>query len=537
MKTLHTLYHLTRADFLERVRGYGFLVTIGLAVLMGYNVIIGRFGLTLGGYEGVANGAWIGTVTTVTMTPYVMLLGFYLVRGAVNRDRQTGVGQIIAATPISKVLYTVGKFASNTLVLAAMVGVLILAGAVMLLVRGQGQMSDLWALIAPFVFLTLPVAALTAGLAVLFDSIPVLSRGFGNILYLFGFYTLMIGSLSFLPAAGRVMGLDLVDEQIVPALATLDPSYGGGWALGVTPPGERSFLWEGYTWTGELVLNRAIWAGVAVLLALIAALPFDRFDPARPGVKRKDGGLVRRGWTWVSAILREDFLRRKAPDSSLAPDKAAISLTPLGARSSRGHFWGVLLAELKLMFKGHLLIWYLAAIGLNVAAVVSPPDVVRQNLIPLVWLWPVLIWSQMGTREARHKTGQMVFSAPRPVIRQLPAMWLAGVCFTSITTSGAALHLALSGEIASLFAWGVGVSFVPALALVLGVWSKNSRAFEVIYAGMAYFSQIEHMPAFDYAGATAEGLEMGMPFIYLAITGVLVALAVVGRWHQLKGSY
>ena len=230
---------------------------------------------------------------------------------------------------------------------------------------------DLWALISPFVFLTLPVAALTAGLAVLFDSIPVLSRGLGNILYFFGFYALMISSLSFMPAAGRIMGLNLVEEQIVPALATLDPSYDGRWALGVTPPGERYFLWEGYSWTGELVLNRAIWAGVAVLFALIAALPFDRFDPARQGAKRKSQGFVRRMWAGGSAILRGDFLRRKTPDPILAPEEATVSLTPLDARSGRGHFWGVLLAELKLMFKGHPLIWYLAAIGLNVAAVVA----------------------------------------------------------------------------------------------------------------------------------------------------------------------
>jgi hypothetical protein len=534
MKTLRTVYHLTRADFLERVRGYGFLVTIGLGVLMGYNVIIGRFGLTFGGYEGAANTAWIGAVSTVTMTPYVMLLGFYLVRGAINRDRFTGVGQIIATTPISKVLYTVGKFASNLLVLAAMVGVLMLAGAVMSLVRGQGQTFDLWALIAPFVFLTLPIAALTAGLAVLFDSIPILSRGFGNILYLFGFYTLMIGSLAFFPAAKRVMGLNLVDEQIVPALAALDPSYSGGWALGITPPGERTFLWEGFTWTGEVVLNRAVWAGAAVVFAFIAALPFDRFDPAQQGVKREKRGLRRRVWTWCSAILRGNFLRRKAPDSSIAPEETAISLTPLDTTSSRGAFWGLVLAELKLMFKGHLLIWYFATIGLNIACVVSPPDMVRQSLFPLVWLWPVLIWSQMGTREAQHNTGQMVFSAPRPVIHQLLAMWLAAVCFTSITTSGTAIHLALSGEIVSLFAWGVGVSFVPALALTLGMWSETNRLFEVIYSLMWYFSLIDRVPAFDYAGANAEGLAMGMPVVYFVITIGLMVLAVFGRWRQIQ---
>ena len=113
--------------------------------------------------------------------------------------------------------------------------------------------------------------------------------------------------------------------------------------------------------------------------------------------------------------------------------------------------------------------------------------------------------------------------------------WLAGVCFTSITTVGTAIHLALSGEIASLFAWGVGVSFVPALALALGLWSGNSRAFEVIYTGTWYFSQIEHMPTFDYAGATAEGLAMGMPCVYLGFAAALVVLAIIGRWRQLRG--
>jgi hypothetical protein len=402
MKTLQTLYHLIRADFLERVRGYGFLVTIGLAILMGYNVFIGRFGITLGGYEGVANAAWIGTVTTVTMTPYMMLIGFYLVRGTINRDRKTGVGQIIATTPIGKGLYTTGKFVSNFLTLAAMVGVLIFSGAVMLLVRGQGQTFDLWVLIAPFIFVMLPVAVLTAGIAILFDSIPQLSRGLGNILYIFGFYAMIMGSFSFLKVARHMMGFNLIDDQIVPVLSTLDPSYNGRWALGVIPPGEQFFLWEGYTWTSEIVLSRVIWVGVAILIALIAALPFDRFDPARQRLKREKRGLTQRLWTWICAIPQRDFLRRKALGTSIKPEIKDTSLTPVDVTIPPGHFWRVLLAELKLLFTGHLFIWYLAAIGLNIACVVSPPDTVRQILIPLVWLWPVLIWSQLGTREAQR---------------------------------------------------------------------------------------------------------------------------------------
>jgi hypothetical protein len=415
-----------------------------------------------------------------------------------------------------------------------MVGVLMCAGAVMFLVRGQGQTFDLWDLMAPFIFLTLPVAALTAGLAVLFDSIPILSRGFGNVLYLFGFYALMISSLAFFPPAKQVMGLNLVDEQIVPALTTLDPSYNGGWALGVTPPGERTFLWEGYTWTGEIVLSRAVLAGVAVLFAFIAALQFDRFDPAQQGMKREKRGLYRRLWSWGRAVMSGNFLRRKTPDSTIVPEEVAIRLTPLDVSPSRRYFGGVLFAELKLMFKGHRLLWYVAAIGLNIACVVSPLDVVRQNLIPLLWLWPVLIWSQMGLRERRYNTGQMLFSVPHPVARQLPAMWLAGVIFTVIVGSGGWLRLAFMEQYPGLLAWLVGALFVPALALMLGVWVGNSRAFEALYPLMWYFGMIERTPTFDYAGVTAGGLAMGMPLVYLAITIGLMALALLGRWRQIQ---
>jgi len=36
MKTLRTLYHLTRADFLERIRRYSFLIVLALTVCAGY---------------------------------------------------------------------------------------------------------------------------------------------------------------------------------------------------------------------------------------------------------------------------------------------------------------------------------------------------------------------------------------------------------------------------------------------------------------------------------------------------------------------
>jgi ABC-type multidrug transport system permease subunit len=152
----------------------------------------------------------------------------------------------------------------------------------------------------------------------------------------------------------------------------------------------------------------------------------------------------------------------------------------------------------------------------------------------MVWVWPVLVWSQMGVRERRYGTDQILFSMPRPALRQLPALWMAGVVVAVVAGTGGWLYLALNGEITSLLAWFVGAFFVPALALALGVWVGNSRAFEATYLLLWYIGLIEQIPALDYAGATAEGLEMGMPLVYLGVSAGLLALALLGRRQQIR---
>jgi hypothetical protein len=129
--------------------------------------------------------------------------------------------------------------------------------------------------------------------------------------------------------------------------------------------------------------------------------------------------------------------------------------------------------------------------------------------LPAIWLWPISIWSHTGTRERRHNTEQMAFSVPHPVLRQSLAMWLAGVILTTVAGSGAWVRLALMAEVTSWLAWFVGALFVPSLALALGMWVGNSRAFELVYAVFWYVGVANRVPAFDYAGATGEGPKYG----------------------------
>jgi hypothetical protein len=475
---------------------------------------------------------------------HLPLYGFYLVKNAVERDRQTGVGQIIATTPIGKPVYVVGKWLSNLAVLALILSVMTVMAVVMQVIRAEDAAVDLWALVALIWLMGLPVLVIASAMAVLFESISFLRGGFGNVAYFFiwliAISTLLSGAFNEVTHLAQptndLLGFTRPMADIQQQVLSIEPDANMGSGLIVPLRGREAstFVWDGFSWTAEIVLDRLMWSVLAVILAFVSAIPFDRFDPARSRLRPERKGLFPRLLHQISAIRRGDFLRRRSAEKVGLQEATAASLTPLAATSKQGQFFRVLVAELKLMLKGHSLIWYAGAVGLIIACLVSPLDDVQQYLLPAVWLWPVLIWSQMGIREQRYNTRQLVFSVPHPISRQLPAMWLAGVIFTVIVGSGVWIRLALMGEITGLLAWIVGALFVPALALALGVWVGNSRAFETIYPLLWYIGVINQLPTFDYTGATAEGLKMGMPVVYLGITAGLVVLAVFGRWRQIR---
>src|SRR5208282_1822494 len=106
--------------------------------------------------------------------------------------------------------------------------------------------------------------------------------------------------------------------------------------------------------------------------------------------------------------------------------RAPLTLTPLG---SRGHnrFARLVFSELALMVKGLRWWWYAVAAGLLVAEFASPTAEARTGVLLAAWIWPVLVWSQMGSRESRYATQSLIFSSAQTLHRQLPAVWVAGV--------------------------------------------------------------------------------------------------------------
>jgi len=519
MSTSRVVLAAARADFLERVRRYSFLFTLGLALYFGYMAAVGRLTLRVGDSRGIYNSAWIGALLAVVGSTFISLAGFYFVKNTLQRDTETRVGEILAATPISRFAYIFGKFASNFAVLASMIGVLALSSIVMQLVSGEDTRIQLWKLLSPFLLLSLPAMAVIAALALVFETIPFLRGGFGNVAYFFLWTGLITAPVITNSSIYDLSGLFLLRQSIIASHAAPGAENSFSFSLGIGQINPAAaFRWEGISLTGEILLSRLALFVVAFTLCLLGAALFDRFDPAR-GYR-----VLRAAPAPVLPVLA---------CISVGPPNIGTKLSRLDTPAQGFRFWAVLAAEARLMLKGQRWWWYAIAAGLLLAPALIPNADARGLLLAVAWIWPVLLWSPMGVREMRHQTYQVLFAVPHPIARQLPAVWLAGVLLAAVTGSGFAFRLLLEKNLPGLFACAVGALFIPTAALFLGVWSSSSKPFEILYTLFWYLGPMHATPAFDFMGSAPATAATRYPLVYLALTAILFVMALAGRKRQL----
>ncbi|HTR24640.1 MAG TPA: hypothetical protein VMI10_11705 [Terriglobales bacterium] len=530
------LYHLVRADFLERVRRYNFLVTLAFAVYLGYCAATGKIVVRLDEYRGVFNSAWVGCAMTLVASLFLSLIGFYIVKGSIERDQETRVGHILATTPMTKSFYTVAKMISNFAVLASMVGVIAVAAVAMQFLKAEDPHVHLWPLLSPFVLFALPSVAFTGAVAILFESIPGLRGGIGNVVYFFLWTALLAVPISSIDAAGRLNagnyfsdfnGTVSIMGQMQEDLRAVAPDYSHGSSLTIgDTKTTKTFLWNGLHPTPTLYLSRITTLLVAVIIALIAAVFFHRFDPAQEWSLNKSR---RAPPATATPATTNGFAN--APPQAAAALASSAHLTPLPkSKSSPFVLSRTIAAELKLMLKGHRWWWYAVAAGLFIASIASPVDASRGGVAVVALLWPILVWSQMGTREARFNTASLLFSSQRSLVRQLPAVWIAGLIVAAATNGGLAIRLLIAHDRPALAAWLACTLFIPSLALALGIWSGTSKVFEAIYTVWWYIGPAHHLPGLDFLGTSPESAE---PTRYLIMGAVLLAAAYAGRRSKL----
>lgn len=519
MRAARVVSQMVRADFLERSRSYTFLILSCAVIYLGYAINTGQIVVRFNICREVFDTPWVGVMVAIAINFFLGFFGFFLVKGSIARDGHTGVGQIIAATPLKRIEYVFGKWLSHFVLLSALV--VLLAAETAFIQSWRLDELNLVVLLSPFLWLTLPFMALVAALAVLFETTPWIKGSLSNLVYFFLFVFLLVTVTS--PSRGRLgmltdpSGIRILLQQIKSAglycgekisLAELDK----------VPAAYNPSV--GSIWSADILVSRIGIFAAGLALTAGSAIFFNRFDTSEETLR-------------TSRLRKNPKTKTEQEEKIVEQIDQPVHLSPFpGNRAFQNNLWQIILAELRLMLKGNHWMWYAGAVTLWVFTLASSPDSITLWLI-ITAIWPLLIWSKMGIRETYYRTNQIVFSCSKPLWRLLLASWVAGVLVTAMVWSGAAINFLLHDQITNLTAWMIAVFLVPSFALMSGVWTGSSKVFEVIYLVTWYVGIANRLPALDFIGLTPEAVVFRYPAWVMSILAACILSAFLGRSQKL----
>lgn len=510
---INSILDTFQADFKQRVRQQSYMVTLlsmtVLTMLFFPSLDASYQTVVINGYRGLYNSAWMGASLALLNISFLPLICFYIIKGTLEYDRTQQVGELIAATQVKKSQYVLGKWLSNLCLLLGMLTCMCITSIFVQLWHGESYAINLLDLILPQLVYVAPMLLVVAAVAILFESVPILRGGVGNVVYFF------LWSLTLVNMMFGVSGVSELHAQLLQGFAQVSSEVPDNVQIGITVSNStpNTFYWQGLAYSIASWLPVGKMFLVALLLLILAITFFDRFKRVSQEKSSVAVGLFARGLAkWCYPI-----------------DAIFLSVTRHFA------FTRLVRQELLLMLRGWPLWWYISILALMLAQLVVSTDILRGVMLPLSWLLCVLALSPLGQRETQHNTQQLMFNSPSLLKQQLPAMLVAGTLLLLMVSGGALIRFCLSADVFSILMLLSGSLFIVLLALTCGVLTKTSRTFEILFTVLWYMGPLNQATYLDFIGVDLDmSKQVNAPLIFLSVSALLLLAAFTARRRQLS---
>jgi hypothetical protein len=516
-----SLKSIIRADYLQRTRSYAFLVTLLASIVIAYTFVptpaSNYSTLRIGNYVGQSNAAWIGHNTAIMASVFLWLIGFYLVNDGIKKDKETGVGQIIATTSISNFKYLIAKALSNFFVLLTIAIIIILMSFSLVMIRGSGYPFNLLQFILPYLFITFPSIFCVSALAVFAEILLGKYVIIQNVAFFFLFPVLIgILSLNNNPQIFwfDVLGTKYVSDELISLVNHQFNENVNEISAGYLFGNQKSikyFLFEGTNWSILYIVSRFMWIGIAFILLFISAKIFNRFD-----LKEK-------------LVIKKKHTKKFELEIPLNVKQIHLSQLPVAAPAFG--IWPFVITELLMLFRIGPKWFWLINIGGFIALFFIPINTAHQIVLPVLWFLQTNRWADIATKEKINRTHYFTYASYQPLRRLLTAQIIAGVILSVSLAFPLIFRYALNGNFQSMFNIMQGAIFIIALSVFTGILSGGKRFFEIVFFMLTYCN-ISLIPILDYFGGINHGSAYAL--IILFINVILMVGAFLYRKHEIS---
>ena len=504
---MNSLWQCILADFKQRTRQQSFIVTLlsmSVLTLLFFPSLDAQYQtLVINGYRGIYNSEWLGICLAMLNVLFLPIICFYLIKNGLELDRQSMTSELIAATPVSKLTYLFSKWCTNVFILVCIVLVMLFSIILIQLYYGESYQINIWALAWPQLVFVMPMLLAVASLAIMFESIKWLKGGVGNVVYFF------LWTASIVSTVESVSGIGSLLSQIEAEVAELFPLQQGSTNIGINIANEtekiKTFIWQGIEPTAIHLLGTMPLLLVCLICFIFAVIYFDRFSKNSLPENKPTSWLIKTVNTHVINRLDALFVILAKPFS----------------------FTRFLRLELKLLLKGHSSYWIIGLLLLNIIQLFISQQLLVSMVLPISWLWCVLVLSQLGQLEKQANTVELITYSKKSAVLQSLASYSAGWVVLAMASSGSLVRFAFMAEWILLTQIFIAISFSVSLAYFCGAFTGTKRMFEILYTAIWYIGPIQAALYLDFFGVnSAASWQAGIPYYFAAISIVLLMLTV-----------
>jgi hypothetical protein len=470
-----TLWVLVLNEVRLRTRRLATLFALLAMVVFAWSVIPDPHGsstlalLTIDGARVAYTSSALALGTAKMAAILLGLIGFYLVRGRIGEDLRSGIGGVIAATPVGNALFLFSRWLGGVAYLLSLVVCLLCSVLVCHLLRGSGPIQ-LGVYVQTYAVMLVPMVFFVVSCALLCDSTRFLMGKPGDVLFFIwwvsqfprteGFITAH-GHASELPLSAAFDFAGLINSIMGLAIKLHLPI--GHISRGFThfDPSLAPVTLPAMLWSGQMLQLRVASALLAMLPLLLAMVLFHRFSPDRVKLAASKQGWAMRG---LIDRLARPLARLPAPVLRLA---ARLPGWP-----------GQVLADCALMFMAMPVAVALLLLSVA-AAVLLPAQALPGVLTMAVAIWGVLI-SEVSSRDHAADSENLTGVVPGGIERRYLLHWLASMLSGLLFMGVIVLRFAFTQPMLAL-ALSSGLASLAALATLLGRCTRTSRAFLVMF--------------------------------------------------------
>lgn len=513
--------NIIKADYLQRTRSYSFLIILLAGSCITYSFIPAHDAtystVRVGYYIGKNNAAWIGNVTAIMANIFLWFVGFYLINNGIMRDKETGVGQIIATTSISNFNYLTAKALSNFCILLTITAIIILMSFGIYVLRSEVGNFSFLPFFLPYLFATVPSMFLVSVVAVFFEVLFSNKTNLLNIVFLVSF-GILLGLTNAIKNHNLLyldpLGVQFITHNMIEMVNANYPDSPKDISVGYIVGQQKLFKYFDFTgtvWTLMYVLSRLIWIAIGFCLLFFTSKFFNRFDS--------------------KVIIKEDKKLKTVVVNDNSKTTLEIQLANIPIAASNFSIFPLIKTEITILIRKGTLWFWVINIGIMILFLFIPIRAAHQIGLPILWLLQINRWADIASKEKHYNTHFFMFSAYKPLERLLTAQLISGFVLALFLALPIIIKYLILGSFYEPIAIVFGAMLLIAFAVFCGIVSGGKRTFEFLFLVITY-AILNGLSFLDYLGT--HNYSIHYLFFLIAISICLLIITYSVRKFEIK---